>query len=191
MPGVNGNLPSVTAMQPLDCAISSPAHALLEQLSTHPQVAGLGVGVLRIVQLIDRAEAAVPELTRMMMAEPFIAQKLISSANVALSRRGMPPITTISKAIILLGMEQVRTLALSTLLVSKLGNRRQANRIQSVRPRSIPSASVCGKKSTAYRAILRSSPINIAIAAPSPPLLASAIEVVHLTLHDGGVTVSR
>jgi HD-like signal output (HDOD) protein len=128
MPGVN--VTSVTAGSPLDCPISSPAYALLEQLSTHQQVAGLGVGVLRIVQLIDGAESALPELTRMMMAEPFIAQKLVSSANVALGRRGIPPITTVSKAILLLGMEQVRTLALSTLLVSKLGNKRQANRIQ-------------------------------------------------------------
>ena len=108
MRSVDRDSKNAESMLPHDGSISSPAQALLDQLSTHPHLSGLGVGVLRIVQLIDRAESAVPELTRAMLAEPFIAQKLIRSANVALTHRGIAPVTTISKAIILLGMEQVR-----------------------------------------------------------------------------------
>jgi eukaryotic-like serine/threonine-protein kinase len=113
-----------------DCQIPEPAKALLDQLSTHRQLSGLGISIARIVALIDRAGSAVGELTGALMAEPFIAHKLIRAANVALTRRGNVPVTTISKAIILLGLEHVRTLALSTLLISKLGNKRQANRLQ-------------------------------------------------------------
>src|SRR5690242_16110360 len=113
----------------IDGCVPAPAQGLLDQLCAHPDLSGLGVAVLRIVELIDRAGSAVPELTRAVTSEPFIAHKLIRAANAALSQRGTAPVTTLSKAILLLGLEQVRTLALSTLLLSKLGNKRQAQRI--------------------------------------------------------------
>jgi HD-like signal output (HDOD) protein len=107
-----------------------PGHALLDQLCSHPELSGLGVAVVHIIELIDRSESAIPELTRAMMAEPFIAQKLLRASNVALARCGSAPVTTVSKAIVLLGLQQVRTLALSTLLLSKLKNKRQALQLE-------------------------------------------------------------
>jgi hypothetical protein len=65
------------------------------------------------------------------MAEPFIAQKCLRAANVALTRCGSTPVTTLSKAIVVLGLEQVRTLALSALLLSRLKNTLQAVHLKS------------------------------------------------------------
>ena len=64
------------------------------------------------------------------MAEPFIAQKLLRAANVAIARCGTASVTTLSKAIVVLGLEQVERVALSTLLLSKLKNKRQATQLE-------------------------------------------------------------
>jgi HD-like signal output (HDOD) protein len=106
--------------------LGAPAHALLDQLGRHPELHGLGIAVAHIVGLVDGAQSAIPELTQAIMAEPFIAQKCLRVANVALSRYGSTPVTTLSKAIVVLGLEQVRTLALSALLLGRLKNKRQA-----------------------------------------------------------------
>jgi hypothetical protein len=71
----------------------------------------------------------VQELAEVVLSEPFIAQKLIRAANVVLNRRGIGPVTTISRAIVLLGLDQVRMLAVSTLLVERLTNSKQAKRV--------------------------------------------------------------
>ena len=79
---------------PPDRASPSGARALLNELFKHPGLSGLGVGVARIVQLIDRAESALQPLTQAIMAEPFITQRLIRAANAALRRRGTAPVIT-------------------------------------------------------------------------------------------------
>ena len=111
--------------------LGAPARALLDQLGRHPELHGLGIAVAHIVGLVDRAQSAIPELTQAIMAEPFIAQKCLRAANVALTRCGSTPVTTLSKAIVVLGLEQVRTLALSALLLSRLKNTRQAVHLKS------------------------------------------------------------
>ena len=115
---------------PVNPEIGAPGQALLDQLGRHPELSGLGIAVVHILELIDRSESAIPELKQAMMAEPFIAQKLLRAANVAIARCGTAPVTTLSKAIVVLGLKQVRTLALSTLLLSKLKNKRQAVQLE-------------------------------------------------------------
>ena len=115
---------------PVNPDIGAPAEALLDQLGRHPALSGLGIAVVHILALIDRSESAIADLTQAIMAEPFIAQKLLRAANVALTRCGTAPVTTLSKAIVVLGLKQVRTLVLSTLLLSKLKNKRQAVQLE-------------------------------------------------------------
>src|SRR5689334_22659712 len=110
--------------------IAAPAREFLDQLARHPELSGLGIAVAHIVGLVDRPQSAIPELTQAIMAEPFIAQKLLRAANVAIVRCESAPVTTLSKAIVVLGLEQVRTLALSTLLLSRLKNKRQADQLR-------------------------------------------------------------
>jgi HD-like signal output (HDOD) protein len=151
---------------PLNPENAAPREALLEQLGRHPELAGLGVAVTQIVKLIDRSEFAIPELNRAIMAEPFIAQKLLRAANVALARCGTAPVTTVSKAIVVLGLQQVRTLALSTLLLSRLRNKSQAVQLErefatliyaSTLAREIAGArSLCGPEEAALCALFRS-----------------------------------
>jgi HD-like signal output (HDOD) protein len=109
---------------------AGPAQVLLDQLSTNPDIPGIGTAILRIVRLTETSERNVRDLVQALLAEAFIAQKVIRAANVVVDKRGNKPVTTVSKAIVVLGLEQVRALALSTLLTDRLRNRKQAARIQ-------------------------------------------------------------
>src|SRR5262249_18494717 len=124
------NVPAQSASNAVAPEVGTPAQALLDQLGRHPQLSRPGIAVGKIVELIDRAQSAIPALTQSIMAEPFIAQKLLRAANVAIARCGSAPVTTLSKAIVVLGLEQVKTLALSTLLLSRLKNKRQAVQLE-------------------------------------------------------------
>src|SRR5215212_9920262 len=106
-------VPAQCASNSVEPESAAPAHALLDQLGRHPELAGLGIAIVHVLKLIDGAQSAIPQLTKAMMAEPFIAQKLLRAANVALTRCGSAPVTTLSKAIVVLGLERVRTLVLS------------------------------------------------------------------------------
>lgn len=106
---------------------STPAEHLLRRLSAAQEIAGFGVDVERIAELCNAATPAVHELTRAILAEPFIAQKILRSANVVRDLRGNTGVTTVSKAIVLLGLEQVRALVVSTLPVHRLKNPDQAD----------------------------------------------------------------
>ncbi|HYL17348.1 MAG TPA: HDOD domain-containing protein, partial [Burkholderiales bacterium] len=105
---------------------STPAEHLLRKLSAAREIAGFGVDVERIAELCKAATPAVQELTRAILAEPFVAQKILRSANVVRDLRGNAGVTTVSKAIVLLGLEQVRALVVSTLPVLRLKNPDQA-----------------------------------------------------------------
>jgi HDOD domain len=105
----------------------TPAEHLLRQLSAAREIAGFGIDVQRIAELCEGATPAVQELTRAILAEPFIALKILRSANVVRDLRGNTGVTTVSKAIVLLGLEQVRALVLSTLPVDRLKNPDQAS----------------------------------------------------------------
>ena len=123
-------VPTAVTSTPVNREIAAPGEAFLDQLGRHPELAGLGIAVTQIVKLVDRTESAIPELKQAIMAEPFIAQKLLRAANVAIARCGTASVTTLSKAIVVLGLKQVRTLALSTLLLSKLRNKSQAVQLE-------------------------------------------------------------
>jgi len=123
-------VPTAVTSTPVNRENAAPGEALLDQLGRHPELAGLGIAVTQIVKLVDRTESAIPELKQAIMAEPFIAQKLLRAANVAIARCGTASVTTLSKAIVVLGLKQVRTLALSTLLLSKLRNKGQAVQLE-------------------------------------------------------------
>ena len=118
----------VPAQRPV--ALATPAQRLLDQLSADSQLTGLGIAVLRIVRLTENGERAPQELAHALLADPFIAQKVIRSANAMTAQRGVAAVTTVSRAIVVLGLDRVRAIAGSTALLNHLQDRKQAARIQ-------------------------------------------------------------
>src|SRR5689334_20627136 len=108
--------------QPL-VAPHTPAQRLLDQLSADAELTGLSVGVLRVVRLLENGAGDLGALTDALLAEPFIAQKLIRRANVLTSHRGTGAVSTVSRALVVLGLNQVRAIATSTALLDQLEDR--------------------------------------------------------------------
>jgi HD-like signal output (HDOD) protein len=111
-------------------APDTPAQRLLNHLSPDTQLTGLGVAILRIVRLTESGDRALQDLSRALLAEPFIAQKVIRSANAMSARHRTAPVTSVSRAIVVLGLDQVRAIASSTALLDHLQDRKQAAHIQ-------------------------------------------------------------
>lgn len=122
--------PRQQAAAPQSLAPDTPAHRLLNHVSPDTQLTGLGIAVLRIVRLTESGDNALQELSQALLAEPVIAQKLIRSANAVSTQRGTAPVTTMSRAIVVLGLDQVRAIASSTALLDHLSDRKQAAHIQ-------------------------------------------------------------
>jgi HD-like signal output (HDOD) protein len=120
----------------------TPAQNLLDQISSSLGLAGFGIDVAGIGRLGETGDRATQQLAHAVLSEPFIAQKIIRAANVVRDLRGNPAVTTISKAIALLGLEQVRALALSTLPVDRLRNKQQAARVREELSRSLYAATL-------------------------------------------------
>ena len=118
-------------------ARATPAQDLLDRMPAGPQLDDIGVALLRVVQWIESGERPVHELTWAVLADPFIAQKLLRAANIVAHVRGAAAVTTISKTIVLLGLDRVRVLARSSSLLESLRSKDQASHIHEEFARSL------------------------------------------------------
>ncbi|MYN07143.1 HDOD domain-containing protein [Pseudoduganella aquatica] len=104
---------------------------LLKKLCSDEGVFALGVSVARVVQLVDSDEGGTQELAYYVLSDAALTQKVLRIANTPRYRTvGGIAVTTISRAISLLGFDNVKTTALAMLLVDTLANSKHA---QSVR----------------------------------------------------------
>jgi HD-like signal output (HDOD) protein len=104
---------------------------LLKKLCSEEGVFALGVSVARVVQLVDSDEGGTQELTYYVLSDAALTQKVLRLANTPRYRTvGGIAVTTVSRAISLLGFDNVKITALAMLLVDTLANSKHA---QSVR----------------------------------------------------------
>jgi HD-like signal output (HDOD) protein len=91
----------------------------------------LGVSVARVVQLADSDDQGTQSLAYYVLSDVALTQKILRLANTPQYRTAAgTAVTTISRAISLLGFDNVKTTALAMLLVDTLANSKHA---QSVR----------------------------------------------------------
>lgn len=107
-------------------ALQAVREELLEKINASDTLPALGSSVLRVVQLASSDDEAVHDLAHFIMSDVALTQKIlrISNATCLRSNASTSPVTTISKAIFLLGFDTVKTCALGMLLVDRMpGNR--------------------------------------------------------------------
>ncbi|MDR3391560.1 MAG: HDOD domain-containing protein [Sulfuriferula sp.] len=91
---------------------------LLQKIQEDPALPALGVAVSQVVQIASSTNEAVHSLANFILSDVALTQKVLSMANTVGYRTASgAPVTTISKAIFLLGFDAVRTIALTMLLV--------------------------------------------------------------------------
>lgn len=101
---------------------------LLQKISTATDLPALGSSVSQVVQMTSSDHEAVRDLARFILSDVALAQKILRIANAASFRTvSGTPVTTISKAIFLLGFENVKTCALAMLLVDGMSSQQAQN----------------------------------------------------------------
>ncbi|UGQ46085.1 HDOD domain-containing protein [Massilia endophytica] len=125
---------------------------LLKKLTGDEGLFALGGAVARVVELVDSEDQGTNSLAYYVLSDVALTQRVLRLANTPQYRTASgTPVTTISRAISLLGFDSVKTTALAMLLVDTLDNSKHA---QSVRVEL--EASLCA--SLAGREASRSGP---------------------------------
>ncbi len=98
---------------------------LLLKISAEADLPALGSSVSRVVQLASSNDEAVRHLAHFILSDVALTQKILRLSNTVVYRTASgTPVTTISRAIFLLGFDTVKTAALAMLLVDGMSGRR-------------------------------------------------------------------
>ncbi|MES2300021.1 MAG: HDOD domain-containing protein [Pseudomonadota bacterium] len=124
--------PTRTIAPPTDTKATAATRArLIEEFTSDGDLMSLGLAIARVVELTSSEDEATQHLTYYVLADVALTQKILRLANSVFYRGvGSTPVTTISRAIFLLGFDTVRTTALALLLVDSLSNGKHAEAIR-------------------------------------------------------------
>jgi len=100
---------------------------LFQKISEEHDLPALGGSVSRVVQLASSNDEAIRKLAYLVLSDVGLTQKVLRISNSVVYRtRSGTPITTVSKAIFLLGFDTVKTSALAMMLVDGMSGKRGA-----------------------------------------------------------------
>ncbi|GGC98337.1 HDOD domain-containing protein [Undibacterium terreum] len=123
-----------------------PRDRILKKISEDESLPTLGVAVSKVVEITSSGEDSVAKLAHFVLSDVGLTQKILRLSNTIQYRNTSGvPVTTISRAIFLLGFNTVKTSALAMLLVDCFHDKRHA---QSVRKELIHAlcASIVGRE---------------------------------------------
>ncbi len=113
---------------------------LLERMDKSPGFAGLGASVQTISQLGDDLDGGTRKITEAILRDAALTAKLLRIANSSRNARGGRNISTIDQALVILGLNTVKSVALSLALLSSLSNKPQSKQLHA----EIVAAYFCG-----------------------------------------------
>lgn len=113
---------------------------LLQKMDSSPGFAGLGSSVETISRLGDDVDAGPREITATILRDAALTAKLLRIANSSRNARGGRNISTIDQALVILGMNTVKSVALSLALLGSLSRKPQSNVLHA----EIVAAYFCG-----------------------------------------------
>ena len=101
--------------------LSPQATAFLNAIRAHAQLPGLGSNVARIVAIADSENESIQQLRDVILADVHLTQRIIAIANsVGYRLNASPVVSTVSKAIVTIGYEQVKLIALGMMFVDQI-----------------------------------------------------------------------
>ncbi|MDF3034777.1 MAG: Protein kinase:GAF [Paucimonas sp.] len=116
----------------------SAVERLLEKMNSGPGFAGLGASVQTISSMNDDDDSGSRTITSTILRDAALTSKLLRLANS--SARGGRNVSTIDQAIIILGLNTVKSVALSLALLDSLSNKPQSKQLHA----EIVAAYFCG-----------------------------------------------
>jgi len=100
---------------------------LLEAIRRHPQLPGLGSAIARIVAMVDADVESIQELRNFILADVHLTQRVLGLANSVIYKRSYNSVTTtITRAIVVIGFEQVKLIALGMIFVDQIPQKNRA-----------------------------------------------------------------
>jgi HD-like signal output (HDOD) protein len=109
-------------------AVIAARQRLQQSIADDTELPALGASVARVVQLASADGEAVRNLASFVLSDVALTQKILRVANTVVYRTySGAPITTVSKAIFMLGFETVKATALAMLLVEGMSGKRAAS----------------------------------------------------------------
>ncbi|HEY8101211.1 MAG TPA: HDOD domain-containing protein [Burkholderiaceae bacterium] len=119
---------AVSTSAPNSDQSSTVRDRLLEKIINDATLPALGSSVTRVVQMASSDDEAVRDLAHFVLSDVALTQKILRVSNtVSYRTTSSSPVTTISKAIFLLGFDTVKTVALAILLVDGMSGKRAKN----------------------------------------------------------------
>ncbi|MEN9865850.1 MAG: hypothetical protein RL748_1440, partial [Pseudomonadota bacterium] len=122
VPDLSNNGNSYNSNQQADCSKNSAIRdRLLKKFGADGDLLSLGVTIARVVELASSDDEATQNLANYILSDVALTQKILRLANTVFYRSvSNTPVSTVSRAIFLLGFNTVKTTALTLLLVDKL-----------------------------------------------------------------------
>jgi HD-like signal output (HDOD) protein len=104
---------------------------LLEQIRSDNALPTLGVAISKVVEITSTGEDSVSALAHFILADVALTKQILRLSNTITYRTaGNISVTTISRAIFLLGFDTIKANALATLLVDGFRNTKQAHAVR-------------------------------------------------------------
>jgi HD-like signal output (HDOD) protein len=97
--------------------VSAPLEPVFAALREHGGLPSVGHALGRMARLLESDTEATQELANAILADVSLTQRLLRLANTITYRTGPQPVTTVTRAIVLLGFNQVRTVTMSLVLL--------------------------------------------------------------------------
>lgn len=110
---------------------NSALGAIEEALAAQGGLPALGLALGRLVGLLESDREALQDLADLILSEVSLTERLLRLANTVQFRVSSGTVTTITRAITVLGFDRVRDAALSLILLEGLLGTPQARRVQS------------------------------------------------------------
>ena len=105
--------------------------ALMKKVCGDDEMFALGSSIARVVQMASSDDQGTQDLAYFVLSDVALTQRILRLSNTAqYRRRSGTPVTTVSRAISLLGFDNVKTTALAMLLVDALSNSAHANSVR-------------------------------------------------------------
>ncbi|HMD73495.1 MAG TPA: HDOD domain-containing protein [Steroidobacteraceae bacterium] len=101
--------------------------ALLDAMRRNPQLPGLGSAFTRILAMVDSNVESIQELRDLILADVNLTQRILGIANSVVYRLNSGAgITTVTRAIVVIGFEQVKIVALGMMFVDQMPDQERA-----------------------------------------------------------------
>lgn len=126
VPGrVSASAPMPGAARPIE-----PLQTLVDRIRSGGDLPAMGKAVREVSQLVAGDRQNLAAVARAVMKDTALSQRLMRLVNSALYRApSAEPVSTVSRALQMLGMDALRSLALSLVMFERLGQSRIATRL--------------------------------------------------------------